>query len=162
MANLAAAVTTSVSNLFTATAGNDFALNAIAKSMGAASLSIASVMTGNTPPELLDLSLSLKYPTVHVYCDKLINGLKEKFRVFSGITRVVVEIRYSQDQIQNIQAVLESYVAAACEILDDARGDWGGGMFYAGGYEVSFGPVKKGGTNFLQIARVALEVDISE
>ena len=32
--------------------------------------------------------------------------------------------------------------------LSASRGDWGDGMFYTGGYEVSFGRVKQGGKNF--------------
>jgi hypothetical protein len=34
-------------------------------------------------------------------------------------------------------------------------------MFYAGGYDVEFGPVKRGGKNFLQSAKVSFEVDVS-
>ena len=40
-------------------------------------------------------------------------------------------------------------------------GDWGQGMFFAGGYEVAFEPVRHGGKNFLQVAKVSFEVDLS-
>jgi hypothetical protein len=34
-------------------------------------------------------------------------------------------------------------------------------MFYTGGYEVQFGPVKQGGKNYLQVAKVKFEVNMS-
>jgi hypothetical protein len=46
-------------------------------------------------------------------------------------------------------------------VLDAHRGDWGGGMFFAGGYEVSFGTTKHGGKNFIQAAKVTFDVDVS-
>ena len=47
-------------------------------------------------------------------------------------------------------------------LLDDARGDWGNGTFYAGGYEVSYEPVVRGGKNFLQRARVGFQIEVSK
>lgn len=162
MANFATAAATAVVNLFTATAGTDFALDAVASGLSnVPRISLASVLVGNTSPELYEQSLAIKYPTVNVYCEKLNNTLKEKFRVFSGTAGVAVQIRHSQDQIQGVQANLETYVTAACEILDDSRGDLGNGLFYRGGYQVSFAPVKRGGRNFLQIAQITLDLDIS-
>ena len=162
MANLAALATTAIVNLFTAQAGTDFALDAVALSLGQVpAISLNSILTGNTAPELFESSLAVKYPTANVYCDKMANTLKEKFRVFSGTVQVIVELRHSQDQIQAMQVNLETYVTAACQILDEARGDLGNGLFYAGGYEVVFNPVKRGGRNFLQIARISLTLDAS-
>ncbi len=168
MANFATLAAEYVVSLFTASAGTDFALNAISQNVAAGldetpppPIQLASVLVGNCPPEFLEQSLALKYPTVNVFCDKLANTLKEKFRVFSGTAQVTIELRHSQDHVQNVQPGLESYVTAACQILDDSRGDWGNGLFYRGGYEVSFLPLKRGGKDFLQIARVALQLDIS-
>ena len=53
------------------------------------------------------------------------------------------------------------YVDAVCALLDDSRGDWGDGAFYAGGYEVAFEAVARGGKNFLQRAKVKFEVEVS-
>ena len=50
---------------------------------------------------------------------------------------------------------------AVTQILDANRGNWGQGAFYTGGYEVTFDPVKQGGKNFLQVAKVTFEVDMS-
>ncbi len=42
------------------------------------------------------------------------------------------------------------------------RGDWGNGMFYSGGYEISFAAVKRGGRGFLQAARIGFNVGVSK
>lgn len=162
MSNVASAASASIISLLTAPAGADFALNAIAHGLGSQrALALTSVLEGNTSPDLFEKSIPVKYPTVNVYCDKVSNTLREKFRVFSGTALVVMEVRHSQDQVQQIQAALETYVTAACQILDGSRGDLGNGLFYAGGYEVSFGPVKRGGLNVIQTAKMTLELDVS-
>ena len=162
MSNIATAASNSILDLLTASAGTDFALNAISQTLpGVPPIVIGSVLTGNASPELFEKSIPVKYPTVNIFSEKLSNTLKEKFRVFSGTVSVVVEIRHSQDRIQQIQPTLENYVSAACQIFDDSRGDLGNGLFYAGGYQVTLGPVKAGGLNFLQVARVVLDLDVS-
>jgi len=162
MANIATQVASNVSQLLTAPAGNDFQLNAIAQSLSAVPpVAITSIFLGNTPADFFEQSLSIKYPIVSVYCEKLSNVLTEKFRTFSGTTQVAIEIRHSSDQIQNIQPVLENYVSAACQVLDSSRGDWGNGLFYAGGYEVNFSPLKRGGRHYSQSAKVIATVDVS-
>jgi hypothetical protein len=35
-------------------------------------------------------------------------------------------------------------------------------MFYSGGYEISFGAVKRGGRGFLQAARIGFDVGVSK
>ena len=111
--------------------------------------------------ELSEKSGHILYPLALVYCDKMANSLKEKFRRFSGRAHVVIEVRNSEDRLDLIDAGTQIYVDAVCALLDDSRGDWGEGAFYAGGYEVSYEPVVRGGKNFLQRAKVAIEVEIS-
>ena len=74
---------------------------------------------------------------------------------------MVIEVRISQDRLEDMQAHLQSYVDAVNQVLDDNRGDWGDGVFYAGAYEITFGGVKHGGRNFLQVAKVSLVLQIS-
>jgi hypothetical protein len=163
MTNLAGAVEMALIGLLQAPSSGGFAINAATASLGQApAIPIKSILCGNVSPDLMEQSVAFQYPAVAIYCEKLANALKEKCRTFSGTATAVIEIRHSQDQIQNIQAELEIYVAAACDVLDNNRGDWGGGLFYSGGYDVSFGPAKRGGRNFLQIAKVAVEVEISQ
>lgn len=159
--NLASTVTSTLSSILTAPVGGGIQLNAVLTNLsGVALVAPGSVITGNASSDLNEKSLTVSYPTVNIFCEKLRNTLKEKFRTFSGTAETVVEVRHSQDQLQNIQANLESYVSAVCQILDSSRGDWGNGMFYAGGYEVTFGQVKRGGKNFIQTGRISLNVDL--
>ena len=49
----------------------------------------------------------------------------------------------------------------ATDVLDKKRGSWTGGVFYTGGYEIQFSPIKRGGRNFVQSAKVELTVNVS-
>ncbi len=123
---------------------------------------VSTIVAQNTPIDLAEKSLQAKYPAIQVYCDKLSNVLKEKFRTFSGKAHLIIEIRCSQDRLEGIDGKLNVYAEAVCDILDGARGDWGNGAFYAGGYDALFGPVRHGGHNFLDIVKIGFEVDISK
>jgi hypothetical protein len=129
-------------------------------------LSLAPVSTGqiiaqNVAPDLSEHSRGSNYPLVYVYCTKVTNQLREKFRTFSGNAEMVIEFRTSQDRLDDIQTNLQSYIDAVTQVLDDNRGDWGDGVFYAGGYELTYGGVKHGGRNFLQLGKVSLVLEIS-
>jgi len=122
---------------------------------------LAQVRSQNVPAELAERSTLLHYPMVNVYCEKIVNSLQEKFRAFSGTVEMAVEIRYSQDRLDGLQDALDLYTDAVTQVLNGGRGDWGDGMFYGGAYEVSFAPVKKGGKNFMQVAKVTFEIGVS-
>jgi hypothetical protein len=119
------------------------------------------ILDQNVPFELAERSLAVKYPVVHVYADRVRNLLTEKFRTFSGKVRTVAEVRISQDRLEGIEDQLRLYVDAVTQVLDANRGSWGQGAFFAGGYEVTYESVRHGGKNFLQIAKVTFEVDLS-
>lgn len=121
----------------------------------------AHIVTQNMSFEISERSSMVKYPVVQVYSDRVRNLLTEKFRMFSGKVRTVAEVRVSQDRIEGLEDQLRLYADAVTQVLDTNRGDWGQGAFYAGGYELTFDPVKQGGKNFLQIAKVTFEVDMS-
>ena len=122
----------------------------------------AQVRTLNAAADLVERAQGLKYPMVNVYCEKIVNDLREKFRSFAGTVHMAVEIRHSQDRVEGLQDRLETYVDAAMAMLNGLRGDWGDGMFYGGTYAVTFGPVKQGGKNFIQVAKVTFEIGVSE
>jgi hypothetical protein len=121
----------------------------------------AYVVTQNMAIEIWERASVVKYPLIQVYSDRVRNLLTEKFRTFSGKIRTVAEVRVSQDRIEGLEDQLRLYVDAVTQILDANRGNWGQGAFYTGGYEVTFDPVKQGGKNFLQVAKVTFEVDMS-
>ena len=120
-----------------------------------------SIVNQNVSVEIAERGTAVKYPVVQVYSDRVRNLLTEKFRNFSGKVRTVAEVRVSQDRIEGIEDQLRLYVDAVTQVLDANRGSWGQGAFFTGGYEVRFDPVQQGGKNFLQIAKVTFEVDLS-
>ncbi len=115
----------------------------------------------NVSPEILERSTTTKYPVLCVYCSKVTNLLREKFRTFSGDVDMVIEARVSQDRLEDMETHAQFYVDAITQVLDSNRGDWGDGVFYAGGYEVAFGGLKQGGRNFLQTAKVSFILEMS-
>ncbi len=136
------------------------ALN-LQQGMKLAPITPQQIVAQNVTPELSEQSSANNYPLVYVYCSKVVNLLREKFRTFSGETQMVVETRVSQDRLDQLETNLQGYVDAVTQVLDNSRGDWGDGVFFDGGYEVAFGGVKHGGRNFLQIAKVSFVLEIS-
>src|ERR1700683_2961595 len=123
---------------------------------------IRTIVALNASVEISEKTGYVQYPALLVYCDKLSNTLKEKFRQFSGKAHVVVEVRHSQDNLDGMGARVDVYVDAVCALLDNSRGDLGGGLFYSGGYDVSYETVVRGGRNFLQRAKVGFDVEVSK
>jgi hypothetical protein len=97
-----------------------------------------------------------------VYCEKIQKQLKEKFRNFSGKAIMAIEVRVSQDRLDGIEEQAQMYLDAVTQVLDQNRGDWGEGMYYAGCYEATLAAVKHGGQNFVQIGKVTFEVGVSD
>jgi hypothetical protein len=125
-------------------------------------MDLSQIRTQNVAPDLAERVIGVRYPAANVYCEKIVNQLREKFRAFSGQLQMAIEIRQSQDRLEGIQDRLELYVDATMQVLDQNRGDWGDGVFYGGGYQVAFGPVKQGGKNFMQLAKVSFEIGVSK
>jgi len=111
--------------------------------------------------DLAERTAGAQYPLFYVYCEKVSNQLREKFRTFSGKARLSVDVRASHERLEELGRITELYAEAVTDVLDTHRGDWGGGVFYGGGYEVTFGPVKQGGKGFVQAAKVGFEVEVS-
>src|SRR6266571_3459644 len=163
MANVAERATTKLLQLLETPAGLSENLAAVAELEGIRLAAIESkqIFTQKTPQQFLERALDLRYPTLLLYCEKITNDLREKFRTFSGKAHMVIEARMSQDRIEGLGKLLEIYVDTVTRILDQNRGDWGNGMFYTGGYEAVFGDMKHGGRNFIQTAKVRFEVAVS-
>lgn len=119
------------------------------------------LLAQNVSADLAERSSDVKYPTISVYCEKIVNQLKEKFRAFSGKAVMAIEVRVSQDKLGGLEDLLQAHIDAVTQVLDQSRGDWGEGMYYTGGYEAALGPVKHGGRNFIQTAKVTFEVGVS-
>jgi hypothetical protein len=162
-ARIGSATTVKVMQRITGPAGVNSSLAALtqAGSALASPLDSAQVRSQNVAADVAERSTTVQYPAVNVYCEKIANTLKEKFRTFSGNVLMAIELRHSQDRLDGLQDSLELYTDALTEVLNTGRGDWGDGMFYGGAYEVSFGPVKKGGKNYIQVAKVTFEIGVS-
>jgi hypothetical protein len=156
-------VTAQVIRLLTGASGVNRYIGATAQDNGRppVPLSSAQVRAQNVAPDLADQSNVMQYPALNVYCEKIVNNLAEKFRSFSGAVQAAVELRYSQDRLDGLQDAVENYADAVMQVLNANRGDWGNGMFYDGQYQVVFGPVKHGGKNFQQVAKVTFEIGVS-
>jgi len=158
---LGSALSGQIIQLITAPAGANAALAALSAADSAPALAAAQIRAQNVAADLMERGEAVSYPSVNVYCEKLVNALTEKSRSFSGTARMVVEVRHSHDRLEGLQNALELYTDAVTAALGASRGDWGNGMFYAGGYEVSFTAAKHGGRNFIQTAKIALEIGVS-
>ncbi len=119
------------------------------------------ILGSNVSYELLEKTVGAKYPSVHIYCDKVSNTLREKFRSFSGTVQLTAEVRVSQDRLEGIEDTLKQYTDALTSVLDHNRGDWAPGVQFTGGYEIAYQPVKHGGKNFLQTAKIGFAVNVS-
>ena len=137
-------------------------LEVIGESEGIAELRFRQIQVANVAPDVADKALGAQYPSLQIYCEKLTNRMREKFRRFSGEANLRVDVRVSQDRLEGIEVQLQRCVDAVLRALEQHRGDWGDGAMYGGGYEVSFQGVKKGGRNFLQMASVRFDVDVSK
>jgi hypothetical protein len=160
---IGSAVTVKVIQRITGPSGVNSGLAALTQGESAPAnpLDTGQVRSQNVAADVAERSTTVQYPAVNVYCEKIVNSLQEKFRTFSGSVQMAMELRHSQDRLDGLQDALELYTDALTQVLNGGRGDWGDGMFYGGAYEVSFGPVKKGGKNFIQVAKVTFEIGVS-
>ena len=163
MLSIASAATQKLTVILAASNGVPAALEALASRQGLSLPQIApqQIIAQNVAADIAEKSLVSKYPLIYIYCSKLVNDLREKFRTFSGDAQMSAEARLSQDRLDGLESNLHVYVDAITSVLDGNRGDWGDGFFYGGGYEVTFSKVKHGGRNFLQTAEISFALEIS-
>ena len=88
-------------------------------------------------------------PIVYVYCEKVVNDLREKFRTFSGTADLCVEIRVSHEHMDDLTVLTPDVCRGGDGRTWTSDEDSGRkGIFYTGGYEIQFSPIKRGGRNF--------------
>jgi hypothetical protein len=163
VASLANAATVKLLQLLTAPTGLNTTITtlALAADVALAPIAASQFFTDNVSSDMAEKSEEIKYTAVYIYCEKIGNILKEKFRSFSGYLQMVIDVRVSQDRLNGIDQVSQLYAEAAAQTLNQIRGDWGQGLFYAGAYSISFGPVKHGGKNFIKGVTISFQVDAS-
>lgn len=138
-------------------------LDAVAEAEGmeGPALGDCEVMPMNMGTDFLERRGEGRYPSAGVRCEALTNTLTEKFRQFSGKAQLCIDVRVTHDQAAGVERLLHLYTAAVLRSLDQHRGDWGEGLFYAGGYEVDFPALKPGGKRYVHTATVRITVDVS-
>ena len=162
-ANIASGATAKVLSLMQGVNGINASVSAMLQvGVPGGPSAVVEVTAQNVAADLVERSSAMRYPAATIYCEKVVNSLGEKFRSFSGHVEMTIEVRHSQDGLDGLESALELYADAAAQALDATRGDWGNGMFYAGGYEISFGTVKRGGRGFVQAARINFDVVVSK
>lgn len=163
MAQIGTKTVQKAAGLLRAPTGLQAGLAAIAQANGVILpvLELTQIIAQNVSADVIEKSAGTKYPAFHIYCEKLQNTLREKFRQFSGTATLCVDVRVTHDRLEGLDQKLQLYVDALTEVLDANRGDWNSGLFYSGGYTVMFQAVKHGGKNFLQTAKVSFDVQVS-
>ena len=163
MATIARKSTQFIAGMLRAETGlpQSVAFLAAASEVAVPELTNLPILVSNVSAELAEKTSGLKYPAFQIFCERITNSLREKFRTFSGTAEMVIEVRVSHDRLESVDEQMQLYIDAVTDVLDRNRGDWGNGMFYTGGYEIVPGPIKHGGRNFLQIAKVRFQLIIS-
>lgn len=161
MAQMAYFATSRLASILRADDGVNAACAALTLDDSTALQAIAEVLEIQAPADLTEKAGSVRYPVIHVYCDRINNSLKEKFRVFSGTADLNIELRVSHDHLDQLHSQLHGYLQGIADVLDHKRGQWTNELFYSGGYEIVISPIKRGGRNYFQSARVRLEVHMN-
>jgi len=118
-----------------------------------------SVLLHNIAPDLADRNKGTVYPAVYLYAAKVENLPRQKFAGFSGPIRLVADLRSTGERYEGLEREITTYVEAVTTALLANTGSWGDGLIYSGAYAVKFETVKLGGRNFIQSAKVELEVE---
>ncbi len=124
MPEIARMATSKLLGILTGSEGVPAAVAAVSQAENLSLPPVASkqIIAQNVAPDVSERATGETYPLVYVYCSKVVNQLREKFRTFSGEAEMVIEARISQDRLDDIQNNLQSYVGAVTQVLDDNRG----------------------------------------
>jgi hypothetical protein len=122
---------------------------------------VGTILKLSAAIDAYEKAASIRYPVATIYCERLRNTLAEKFRGFSGSALLVVELRVSGARPEDLDAQLNSYVEAACRVLEASRGSWSDIGTYAGEYEVKFQAMRPGGKHFTKSAQIEFDIHIS-
>jgi hypothetical protein len=114
-----------------------------------------------TPADLEERARTVKHPRIGLFVERIENGREERFNRFAGTLRAAFEIRVSQDRLEGLAESLYWYVDALRDVIEKKAGCLDEGLVLTGEYEVHVEPVKKGGLNFQQTAKVMCPVVMS-
>jgi hypothetical protein len=149
--------------LLTTNSALQIAVNTIASETGVVLPPIApsQILVTAISPDLADKNAQLTYPRVCLYCTQVKNTQAQKFRTFSGTVALVAEVWFSGNLLSPTATGLHYYVEAVSSILRANQGDWGGGFYFTGVYDVQTQPPKPGGFGFVESARITCSLDVN-
>jgi hypothetical protein len=122
---------------------------------------LTTILKMSAPVEVYEKTTALRYPVATICCERVKNTQAEKFRMFSGSALLVVDIRVSGERAEDLEISLNTYVQAACLVLEGAVGPWTTIGTYTGTYDVKFQAMRYGGKQFTKSARIEFDVLVS-
>jgi hypothetical protein len=123
---------------------------------------VGSLLKFSGPVDVYEKAASIRYPVVNVHCERLRNTQREKYLSLSGEATLVVEVKVSGTNSDQLETSLNSYVEATCQCLQSARGTWTSAGTYSGNYDVKFQPLRTGGKQFVKSARIEFDIHVSQ
>jgi len=132
-----------------------------ALSLTPALATVGSILKLSASVDVYEKTCNVRYPAATICCERLKNSQTEKFRMLSGSALLVVEIRVSGAVAEELESNLNSYVEAACRVLDASRGPWSEIGTYTGTYDVKFQSLRPGGKQFVKSARIEFDIQVS-
>lgn len=120
MTSLSNIATSKLVGLLSAPTGVNTSLAALAQSENVQLPPIAAkyFFTENVSSDIAEKSVEPKYTAIYVYCGKIVNNLKEKFRSFSGVIQMEIDVRVSQDRLDGIDRISQLYTDAVIQTMN--------------------------------------------
>jgi hypothetical protein len=150
-----------VKDLLIAPSGLNYQLSVLAGYEQAQPVNSEQILEQNVSSDLAEKTISQRYPSLSIYCDRITNEKRERFSPFSGSARMAIEVRVSGEDVQRLERELGMWADAIAATLENSTGNWGAGVLYSGRYEVNFSAVRRGGLHLVQGAKVLFEVQVS-
>ena len=119
----------------------------------------AQVVAMNLSAEIADDNLDFEYPAIFLWGEEAQNDNREKFAWFSGTIDLSLELRLTAALPEALEASMHSYIEAILDVLQNSQGEWTPGLIFSGQYTVRYSPARLGGDNFLQTARLSVNLE---
>lgn len=152
-----------VATLLASGNGINAQLAAVEQDLGYALPGVPSsqIILSSADADIADRRCEISYPRIAIYTDRVVNNVREKFRTLSGTVSVTIEVSASSDLVEQVEQWIHFYVEAITNVLRQNVGDWGGGLFFPGTYDVQLQSPKPGGSGFVQTAIVSCTLSVS-
>jgi len=121
-----------------------------------------NVLLQHVGSKLAEENAPVTYPAVYLFCERMDNRLAAKFRRFSGEVSIIADVRVSNPRFEGLEEELGRYVEAIRGVLADHQGKWTDEIAYSGAYRVKYRELELGGFNFIQSARIEVELQAHE